>query len=421
MGRDIISKYDFKIITHPWKVTLNEKDISICLRENNQHKTDNNNDNEVATVLQKGRDLPNKMAADCATPHWQPRLRWLGSGTCTTSVHNSHKAQPHVPHDKTYRSSNESPIAKQNMQYDQVQTATLANTNPGKQTKDGPKATLDVAITDNTDAHTDDVDCSHINNEINRNEIIRDDINEMDDHDSLSNDEEENQDNAKSWIASTRCHTSPADAITSCPIRIKDCNYTGTALFSPLNEDNDYNTLHWKEGIIDIFKGESTIPCYCHSPFAYEIHQGWQIGSVTPISAKQLQDQNEIDTVDEIATVTVNNDRKRHVPVNSVYAHTLPPLPEEYKQAKRLPEAERLEKLYGIVDDMFTYNSKENVALKSIMKKFPLAFSLKEDPLTITDRYYHEISIPHPIFTKQYPIPIKFNEPIEQHITSLLQ
>ena len=184
----------------------------------------------MTIVLPKGRFNPYKMATDCAYTQWQPRFRWFGPGTYPTRIHNPQKAQPYiktnVPHDNSNGSSDDNTIVKEKIR-----------------PEEGPTKPLHDVITTKADATTDDNDYSNMDNDVNLNAIVDEIITEVDDYDNLSDDTEEEQDNKQSWIAATRSHTSPADAITSCPVKIKDCSYTGTALFSPLNQDNDYTTL----------------------------------------------------------------------------------------------------------------------------------------------------------------------------------
>ncbi len=70
---------------------------------------------------------------------------------------------------------------------------------------------------------------------------------------------------------------------------------------------------------------------------------------------------------------------------------------------------------------MFPQKSKENEALKYLVYKYPTVFALKGEPLTITPYYCHTIKqrTEQPIYSKFYPIPLKFHQQKEEQLQEL--
>ena len=82
----------------------------------------------------------------------------------------------------------------------------------------------------------------------------------------------------------------------------------------------------------------------------------------------------------------------------------------------------KLLKLHEIVDELFNANSKENIALKDLIDKVPGVFALKEDPLSITPYYCHEIVLNDDsvVYGKPYTIPIYFYKEVEKQVQEML-
>lgn len=91
------------------------------------------------------------------------------------------------------------------------------------------------------------------------------------------------------------------------------------------------------------------------------------------------------------------------------------------KEIKSIDDAERLQKLYTIVDSLFEEHSKENMALRNLIRKHPSVFALKNEPLTITPYYCHIIrqKTEQPVYSKLYPIPLKFHGQVEEQLQEL--
>ena len=82
---------------------------------------------------------------------------------------------------------------------------------------------------------------------------------------------------------------------------------------------------------------------------------------------------------------------------------------------------EKNKKLEELVDSLFSPGSKEHATLSVLTKKYPQVFALEGEPLTITPYYCHTIQLksPEPIYTKPYPIPIKYHQQIEKQLQEL--
>lgn len=83
---------------------------------------------------------------------------------------------------------------------------------------------------------------------------------------------------------------------------------------------------------------------------------------------------------------------------------------------------ERKEQLYNLVDVKFpNADSKENKALKMLVDRHPCAFSLPDEPLSVTSEYFHEIVTDGPpVYKKPYPIPVKYHEELKRQMEDMV-
>jgi len=73
------------------------------------------------------------------------------------------------------------------------------------------------------------------------------------------------------------------------------------------------------------------------------------------------------------------------------------------------------------VDGWFARNSKEHDMLSGLVRDFPRVFSLDDEPLVISDQFFHEIRAEGPpIYKKSYPIPLKYREEIRRQIEDMI-
>lgn len=91
------------------------------------------------------------------------------------------------------------------------------------------------------------------------------------------------------------------------------------------------------------------------------------------------------------------------------------------REKVELTDEDRLPKLSKIVDEKFTPGTKENIALRRIISEYPKALSLKEEPLTVSDKFEHEIRTRKVVYTRPYNIPIKYQSEINKQIEGLLE
>ncbi|XP_047482662.1 uncharacterized protein LOC125034761 isoform X3 [Penaeus chinensis] len=73
------------------------------------------------------------------------------------------------------------------------------------------------------------------------------------------------------------------------------------------------------------------------------------------------------------------------------------------------------------VDSWFARGSKEHDMLSGLVREFPRVFSLDDEPLEISDQFFHEIRAEGPpIYKKSYPIPLKYREEIRRQIEDMM-
>ncbi|XP_063598622.1 uncharacterized protein LOC134775092 [Penaeus indicus] len=74
------------------------------------------------------------------------------------------------------------------------------------------------------------------------------------------------------------------------------------------------------------------------------------------------------------------------------------------------------------VDKIFERGSEEHRVLIDLVLEFPRVFSLEEDPLPISNEYFHEIkALGPPVYKKPYPILLKYRDEIKAQIDSMLR
>ena len=83
---------------------------------------------------------------------------------------------------------------------------------------------------------------------------------------------------------------------------------------------------------------------------------------------------------------------------------------------------ERKQKLTETVDRLFPVGTQENTELRKLVQDYPQAFSLADEPLTVTPNFYHEIVTDGPVvYRKPYPIPIKHHEEVKRQVNELVK
>ena len=84
-------------------------------------------------------------------------------------------------------------------------------------------------------------------------------------------------------------------------------------------------------------------------------------------------------------------------------------------------DEDKIPSLLIIINSQFSQDSKENIALRKLIYKYPEVFAVKGEPLTITPYYCHTIrqKTDQPIYSKPYPIPLKFHQQIEEQLQDL--
>ena len=83
---------------------------------------------------------------------------------------------------------------------------------------------------------------------------------------------------------------------------------------------------------------------------------------------------------------------------------------------------ERITELHKIVDKMFKPGTKENKFMKTQVNDMPSIFGLDDEPLNISPMFVYKIKLTSedPVYRKAYPVPIKFQEQLEQQIEEML-
>lgn len=82
----------------------------------------------------------------------------------------------------------------------------------------------------------------------------------------------------------------------------------------------------------------------------------------------------------------------------------------------------RISKLLKEVEKTFHMGSKEYEAIRDLIYKYPNVFSLEDEPLTISNTFFHEIITEgKPVYTRPYTIPLKYHEQIREKIGDLVK
>ena len=176
----------------------------------------------------------------------------------------------------------------------------------------------------------------------------------------------------------------PANSFNWVSARIKGKLPDGLALFTPREFSVEDNDLFWGEGIVEVKDNIAYLPVTSNSPTPVELNSCTPVGNIARLECESIAAVN----------------------------HT---------QRSNQNEKERLNSLYQIIDSKFQQGSRENHALRKIVTTYPHAFSLEEDPLTITDRFYHEIRTDKIVHTRPYPIPLKYQDQVHDQIEDLLK